>query len=117
MSQPVFTPARPPREATLPAARETLALAILLAASFSHLLNDTIQAVIPAVYPLLKERFTLDFAQVGLITLAFQMTASILQPFVGLFTDRRPLPYSLAAGMGVNVCRPRAALAGGESSR
>lgn len=81
--------------------RETLALAILVAASFSHLLNDTIQAVIPAVYPLLKEHFNLDFAQVGLITLAFQMTASILQPFVGLFTDRRPLPYSLAAGMGV----------------
>ncbi len=83
---------------------KALALAILLAASFSHLLNDTIQAVIPAVYPVLKERFVLDFTQVGLITLAFQMTASILQPFVGLFTDRRPLPYSLAAGMGVTFC-------------
>ncbi len=87
-----------------PATRETLTLTILLAASFSHGLNDTIQAVIPAVYPLLKERFILDFTQVGFITLAFQMTASVLQPFVGLFTDRRPLPYSLAAGMGVTFC-------------
>ena len=84
-----------------PAAREALALTILLAASCSHLLNDTIQAVIPAVYPLLKTEFGLNFTQVGLITLAFQMTASILQPFVGLYTDRRPLPYSLALGMGV----------------
>ena len=84
-----------------PAAREALALALLLAASGSHLLNDTIQAVIPAVYPLLKTEFGLNFTQVGLITLAFQMTASILQPFVGLYTDRRPLPYSLALGMGV----------------
>ena len=84
-----------------PVAREALALAILLAASFSHLLNDTIQAVIPAVYPLLKQEFGLNFTQVGLITLAFQMTASVLQPFVGMYTDRRPLPYSLALGMGV----------------
>ena len=101
MSQPAPVTVEAPSSFLPPATRETLALAILLAASFSHLLNDTIQAVIPAVYPLLKERFTLDFAQVGLITLAFQMTASILQPFVGLFTDRRPLPYSLAVGMGV----------------
>ena len=87
-----------------PAAREALALMILLAASFSHGLNDTIQAVIPAVYPLLKSEFGLNFTQVGLITLAFQMTASVLQPFVGLYTDRRPLPYSLALGMGVTFC-------------
>ena len=80
-----------------------MVLAILLAASFSHAINDTIQAVIPAVYPLLKIRFGLDFGQVGLITLTFQMTASILQPFVGLYTDRKPLPFSLAIGMGVTL--------------
>jgi len=78
-------------------------LAILLAISFSHLLNDTIQSLIPAIYPLLKTSFHLSFVQVGLITLAFQMTASILQPFVGLYTDRHPKPYSLAFGMGLTL--------------
>ena len=78
-------------------------LAILFAISFSHLLNDTIQSLIPAIYPLLKTSFHLSFVQVGLITLAFQMTASILQPFVGLYTDRRPQPYSLACGMGLTL--------------
>ncbi|MGI8955836.1 MAG: MFS transporter [Chthoniobacterales bacterium] len=78
-------------------------LAILFAISFSHLLNDTIQSLIPAIYPLLKTSFRLSFVQVGLITLAFQTTASILQPFVGLYTDRRPKPYSLAFGMGFTL--------------
>ena len=78
-------------------------LAILFAISFSHLLNDTIQSLIPAIYPLLKTSFHLSFVQVGLITLAFQMTASILQPFVGLYTDRHPKPYSLAFGMGLTL--------------
>lgn len=73
---------------------------ILLAISFSHLLNDTIQSLFPALYPLLKDTFTLSYTQIGLITLTFQMTASLLQPFVGIYTDRRPLPYSLAVGMG-----------------
>ena len=78
-------------------------LAVLLAVSFAHLLNDTIQAIIPAIYPLLKESFQLTFAQVGLITLTFQLTASILQPIVGLYADHRPVPFSLAAGMGVTL--------------
>jgi FSR family fosmidomycin resistance protein-like MFS transporter len=78
-------------------------LAILCAISFSHLLNDTIQSLIPAIYPLLKTSFHLSFVQVGFITLAFQMTASILQPFVGWYTDRRPQPYSLACGMGLTL--------------
>jgi FSR family fosmidomycin resistance protein-like MFS transporter len=78
-------------------------LAILFAISFSHLLNDTIQSLIPAIYPILKTSFHLSFVQVGLITLAFQMTASILQPFVGLYTDRYPKPYSLAWGMGLTL--------------
>jgi len=78
-------------------------LAILFAISFSHLLNDTIQSLIPAIYPLLKTSFHLSFVQVGLITLAFQMTASILQPCVGLYTDRWPKPFSLAWGMGLTL--------------
>ncbi len=85
-----------------PAAHPTV-LAVLLAISVSHLLNDTIQALIPAVYPLLKTSLGLNFTQVGLITLTFQCTASLLQPLVGLYTDRRPLPYSLAAGMGFTL--------------
>ena len=72
---------------------------ILLSLSFCHLLNDLIQSLIPALYPLLKTEFNLDFAQIGLITLAFQLTASLLQPTVGFYTDKRPQPYSLAIGM------------------
>lgn len=72
---------------------------ILLAISFSHLLNDTMQSLIPSTYPLLKKSLHLDFGQLGLITFCFQLTASLLQPFVGLYTDKKPQPYSLAAGM------------------
>ncbi|HUZ61860.1 MAG TPA: MFS transporter [Hanamia sp.] len=76
---------------------------ILIAISFSHLLNDTIQSLIPAIYPILKNNYHLSFAQVGLITFTFQMAASILQPFVGLYTDKKPQPYSLAMGMGFTL--------------
>ena len=86
-----------------PGAAKPTVLAILFAISFSHLLNDTIQSLIPAIYPLLKTSFHLSFVQVGLITLAFQMTASILQPIVGWYTDRKPKPYSLACGMGLTL--------------
>lgn len=72
---------------------------ILFAISISHLLNDLIQSVIPAVYPLLKSNYALSFTQIGIITLVFQLTASILQPFVGLYTDKNPTPRSLAIGM------------------
>lgn len=72
---------------------------ILFAISFSHLLNDTIQSIIPSIYPQLKEDFSLSFVQIGLITLTFQMAASLFQPLVGLYTDKRPQPFSLAAGM------------------
>jgi FSR family fosmidomycin resistance protein-like MFS transporter len=72
---------------------------ILLAISVSHLLNDTMQSLIPSTYPLLKRSLGLNFSQLGLITFCFQLTASLLQPFVGLYTDKRPQPYSLAAGM------------------
>lgn len=73
---------------------------ILFAIAFSHLLNDTVQSLIPAIYPLVKESFQLNYAQIGLITLTFQLTASILQPLVGLWTDKRPQPFALVAGMG-----------------
>lgn len=72
---------------------------ILLAISISHMLNDTMQSLIPSTYPLLKKSLHLDFSQLGLVTFAFQLTASLLQPFVGLYTDKKPQPYSLAAGM------------------
>jgi MFS transporter, FSR family, fosmidomycin resistance protein len=68
--------------------------------SFSHFLNDTMQSLIPSVYPIFKDSYALDFAQIGLITLAFQFTASLLQPLVGHFTDKKAQPFSLAIGMG-----------------
>jgi FSR family fosmidomycin resistance protein-like MFS transporter len=77
--------------------------AVLLAISSTHLLNDTLQALIPALYPLVKQSFSLSFAQVGLITLVFQLTASVLQPGIGLATDRRPQPYLLVVGMGFSL--------------
>ena len=76
---------------------------VLGAISFSHFLNDMIQSLILAIYPLLKSSFHLSFAQIGLITLTYQITASLLQPVVGLYTDKRPQPYSLAIGMGCTL--------------
>jgi FSR family fosmidomycin resistance protein-like MFS transporter len=76
---------------------------ILVALSGAHLLNDLIQSMIPAMYPLLKEAYRLDFAQIGLITLAFQVTSSMLQPLLGFVTDRRPWPYAMVAGMGATL--------------
>ncbi|MBS0461717.1 MAG: MFS transporter [Proteobacteria bacterium] len=79
------------------------AMPILLTLSFCHLLNDLIQSLLPAIYPLLKVNFDLSFAQIGLITLTFQLTASLLQPLVGIYTDRHPRPFSLAVGMGFTL--------------
>lgn len=73
---------------------------VIAAISFSHFLNDLMQALLPAIYPMLKDDFGLTFGQIGLLTLTFQFTASLLQPFVGIYSDRRPLPYSMAFGMG-----------------
>ncbi len=78
-------------------------MTVLSALSFCHFLNDMVQSLIPAIYPLLKQDFRLTFTQVGLITLTYQLTASLLQPFVGLYTDKRPLPYSLVIGMGFTL--------------
>lgn len=75
--------------------------AILVAISFSHLLNDTIQALLPSIYPLLKSSYALSFAQLGMITFTFQLTASLLQPLVGIVADHKPMPYSLPVGMSL----------------
>ncbi len=82
---------------------ETTTFAILLSLSFCHMLNDLNQSLVPAIYPVLKDSYHLDFAQIGLITLAFQLTASMLQPVVGMVTDRRPMPYSLPVAMGFTL--------------
>lgn len=72
---------------------------LLIAISFAHLLNDMMQSVIPSIYPVIKDKYGLTFGQIGIITLVFQMTSSILQPFVGWYADRHPQPYSLSIGM------------------
>jgi len=85
------------------AATDRTAFRVLGAISFSHFLNDTMQSLLIASYPLFKSGFNLSFAQIGLITLAFQFTASLLQPIVGAYTDRHPKPFSLALGMGFTL--------------
>jgi FSR family fosmidomycin resistance protein-like MFS transporter len=85
-----------PKPLTTP---EGTLLRVLAAVSFCHLLNDMMQSLLPSIYPILKSSFHLDFSQIGLISLVFQVTASLLQPFIGQFTDRRPMPYSLPIGM------------------
>jgi FSR family fosmidomycin resistance protein-like MFS transporter len=76
---------------------------VIAAISFAHLLNDMMQSVLLAIYPMLKLGLDLSFAQIGLITLTYQLTASLLQPLIGLYTDRRPMPYSLPVGMGFTL--------------
>ena len=82
---------------------QTTVYSILFMISFSHLLNDTIQSLIPSIYPIVKNSFHLNFSQVGLITLTFQMAASLLQPVVGSYTDRKPKPFSLVTSMGFTL--------------
>jgi MFS transporter, FSR family, fosmidomycin resistance protein len=76
---------------------------VLWGASLCHLLNDMMQALLPAVYPIVQGGFDLSFAQVGFLTFVYQLTASLFQPFIGHYTDRRPMPYSLAAGMALSM--------------
>lgn len=85
------------------ASANSTTFAVILSLSFCHLLNDMMQSLVPALYPILKESYGLTFGQVGLITLAFQCTASMLQPVVGMYTDRKPQPYSLMVGMGFTL--------------
>ena len=100
--------AQPTETSPIPAAIEapgpgpaaaTTVFHILLAVSVCHLLNDMVQSLLPSIYPILKSSFHLNFGQIGLLSLTYQVVASLLQPFIGLFTDRRPMPYALAAGM------------------
>jgi FSR family fosmidomycin resistance protein-like MFS transporter len=90
---------------TLGAARAAgqTAVGVLAAISFCHLLNDMMQSLLPAMYPMLKGAYRLSFGQIGLLTFTFQFTASLLQPLIGAYADRRPRPYSLAAGMGFTL--------------
>ncbi|GAB1415670.1 MFS transporter [Paludibacter sp.] len=83
--------------------QQITAYGILFSISISHMLNDMMQSLIPSIYPILKDSFALSFAQIGLIQLTFQMTASVLQPLVGMYTDKHPKPYSLAMGMGLTL--------------
>lgn len=92
-----------PADANLAQTGEKTIFPILLAIALSHLLNDTIQSLVVALYPRFQASFALDFTQIGLINLAFQLTASLLQPFVGHFSDRRPVPYLLPLGFAVSL--------------
>lgn len=100
MAAPAAAPASAP---SVSASANSTTFAIILSLSFCHLLNDMMQSLVPALYPILKENYALSFSQVGLITLAFQFTASMLQPVVGMYTDKRPQPYSLMIGMGFTL--------------
>ncbi len=88
---------------SIPGATRQTAMPVLIALSATHLLNDTIQSLIPAIYPIIKQSYQLDFVQIGLITLTFQVSASLLQPIVGFVTDRHPMPYSMVAGMACSL--------------
>ena len=92
-----------PPEVEKPPAIEGTAMNVLVALSVSHLLNDTIQALLPSIYPLLKESYGLSFTQIGFLTFTTQVTASLMQPLVGVYTDKRPLPYSLPIGMSLTL--------------
>ena len=82
-----------------PTMTEGTVYSILVICGISHFLNDMIQSIIPSIYPILKDKFDFSFAQIGIITLVFQMTSSILQPFTGLYADKHPRPYALSIGM------------------
>jgi FSR family fosmidomycin resistance protein-like MFS transporter len=81
-------------------AAQKTAFAVIFAVAACHLINDIMQSLLSAIYPFLKENYGLDYVQIGLLTFTFQVTASLLQPVIGIYTDKRPLPYSIAAGMG-----------------
>jgi FSR family fosmidomycin resistance protein-like MFS transporter len=102
MSSPAASALPSESPQSTPAVEQT-ALKVLAAISVAHMLNDIIQSLIPATYPLLRDSLKLSYGDIGLITFAFQLTASLLQPVVGMYTDRKPKPYSLAIGMGMTL--------------
>jgi MFS transporter, FSR family, fosmidomycin resistance protein len=78
-------------------------LSVIIAVSVCHLINDVMQSLLSAIYPILKDNYGLDYVQIGLLTFTFQVTASLLQPAIGMYTDKRPMPYSLPVGMGSSL--------------
>jgi len=99
MTVTVSAPASAPATASATHVAGKTTLSIIVAVSVCHLINDIMQSMLMAIYPLLKENYSLDYVQIGLLTFTFQVTASLLQPAIGIYTDRRPLPYSLPIGM------------------
>ncbi|MGX5839527.1 MFS transporter [Mesorhizobium sp. ArgA1] len=102
MTDTTATSIAPQPSASLPSVQAT-AFTVILAVSFCHGINDIMQSLLPAIYPLLKENYGLDFWQIGLLTFTFQVTASLLQPVIGMITDKRPMPYSLPYGMASSL--------------
>ena len=102
-SAPAAAPLSPGQASEAAASANTTTFAVILSLSFCHLLNDMMQSLVPALYPILKDSYALTFGQIGFITLAFQCTASMLQPVVGMYTDKKPQPYSLMIGMGFTL--------------
>ncbi|TIX25970.1 MFS transporter [Mesorhizobium sp.] len=92
-----------PQASTSHASAQATAFTVILAVSFCHCINDIMQSLLSAIYPLLKENYGLDFWQIGLLTFTFQVTASLLQPVIGMITDKRPMPYSLPYGMASSL--------------
>ena len=89
--------------APLPLEKDKTVYAVILAVSLCHFINDVMQSLLAAIYPMIKDDYGLDFWQIGLLTFTFQVTASLLQPLIGIYTDKRPLPYSLSFGMGSSL--------------
>jgi FSR family fosmidomycin resistance protein-like MFS transporter len=87
-----------------PATAQKTAFAVILAVALCHGINDIMQSLLTAIYPILKESYGLDYVQLGILTLTFQCTASLLQPLIGIYTDKHPLPYSIAGGMASTLC-------------
>lgn len=103
MTDTTAIPSQASAPAATQAAAQSTALAVILAVSLCHGINDIMQSLLAAIYPLLKENYGLDFWQIGLLTFTFQMTASMLQPLVGMVTDKKPMPYSLPYGMALSL--------------
>ena len=114
LGEPVLVGEATSAAAVKAAATAGPAYAVLVGISFSHFLNDTMQSLIASVNPILKDSYALSFAQIGMITLAFQFTASLLQPVVGHVTDRKPQPFSLSIR---SPCQALAAHGAGTSDR
>jgi MFS transporter, FSR family, fosmidomycin resistance protein len=102
---PILDPSQVTVSASAPAgaAVSKTTLSIIIAVSVCHLINDVMQSLLSAIYPILKDNYGLDYVQIGLLTFTFQVTASLLQPAIGMYTDKRPLPYSLPVGMGSSL--------------